>query len=327
MNQIYKIINKSIEKIQRAGFLSGIPSGFVHIDKHTNGWQNSDLIVLASRPSMGKSSFAISMARNISVDFDIGVAYFTLEMSSEQLVSRIISIETGITLEKLRKGNLEPYELEIVNSNTKRLCKAPIFVDDTPSLSLNDLKTRVIKLIKEKNIKIIFIDCIQLMRTGQKHLVNREQEISYISRNLKGLAKELDLPIIALSQLSRSVETRGGSKRPLLHDLRESGSIEYDADIVSFIFRPEYYGMTEWDDDDHTPCEGQGEFIIAKNRNGSLDNIRLKFRRHLAEFSDLEKSNKKELDKSMNAFNEISGSINPADAFDAPVAPDDDVPF
>ena len=172
----------------------------------------------------------------------------------------------------------------------KRLSDAPIFIDDTPSLSIFDLLAKARRLVSQHNVKIIVIDYLQLMTAGNNNKSggNREQEISMISRNLKALAKELEVPVIALSQLSRAVETRGGSKRPLLSDLRESGAIEQDADIVSFIFRPEYYGMTEWDDDEHTPCEGQGEFIIAKHINGGLDNIRLKFTGHLAKFSDLE---------------------------------------
>jgi replicative DNA helicase len=181
-------------------------------------------------------------------------------------------------------------------------------------------------LVSQHNVRIIVIDYLQLMTAGGngKGGGNREQEISMISRNLKALAKELEVPVIALSQLSRAVETRGGSKRPLLSDLRESGAIEQDADIVSFIFRPEYYGMTEWDDDEHTPCEGQGEFIVAKHRNGGLDNIRLKFTGHLAKFSDLEEGFSSEFQSSMNADDfSVNQRIEPKDAF----GDDDDVPF
>jgi replicative DNA helicase len=222
-------------------------------------------------------------------------------MSSVQLITRMISSETGLTSEKLRKGNLEPHEWEQLNVKVKKLSDAPIFIDDTPSLSVFDLRAKARRLVSQHGVKIIVIDYLQLMTAGGKAGGNREQEISMISRNLKALAKELAVPVIALSQLSRAVETRGGSKRPLLSDLRESGAIEQDADIVSFIFRPEYYGMTEWDDDEHTPCEGQGEFIVAKHRNGGLDNIRLKFTGHLAKFSDLEEGFSSEFQSSMNA--------------------------
>ena len=212
----------------------------------------------------------------------------------------------------------------------KRLSDAPIFIDDTPSLSIFDLRAKARRLVSQHNVRIIVIDYLQLMTAGNNNKSggNREQEISMISRNLKALAKELEVPVIALSQLSRAVETRGGSKRPLLSDLRESGAIEQDADIVSFIFRPEYYGMTEWDDDEHTPCEGQGEFIIAKHRNGGLDNIRLKFTGHLAKFSDLEEGFSSEFQSSMNTdFTEDvfpDTRIEPKDAFQID---EDDVPF
>ena len=241
------------------------------------------------------------MYKRQAIDFNHAVAVFSLEMSSVQLITRMISSETGLTSEKLRKGNLEAHEWEQLNVKVKRLSDAPIFIDDTPSLSIFDLRAKARRLVSQHNVRIIVVDYLQLMTAGNNNKGggNREQEISMISRNLKALAKELEVPVIALSQLSRAVETRGGSKRPLLSDLRESGAIEQDADIVSFIFRPEYYGMTEWDDDDHTPCEGQGEFIIAKHRNGGLDNIRLKFTGHLAKFSDLEEGFSSEFQSSI----------------------------
>jgi replicative DNA helicase len=212
---------------------------------------------------------------------------------------------------------LEPHEWEQLNVKVKSLSDAPVFIDDTPSLSIFDLRAKARRLVSQHGVKILIIDYLQLMTAGGAG-GNREQEISMISRNLKALAKELSIPVIALSQLSRSVETRGGSKRPLLSDLRESGAIEQDADIVSFIFRPEYYGLTEWDDDDHTPCEGQGEFIVAKHRNGGLDNIRLKFTGHLAKFSDLEEGFGNEFESKMNQNQFDSGfmpSTSPEDAF------------
>ena len=317
---------KKIQEIGNEGGMSGLATGFTKLDALTSGWQPSDLVIIAARPGMGKTAFVISMAKNMAIDFNHGVAVFSLEMSSVQLITRMISSETGLTSEKLRKGNLEPHEWEQLNVKVKRLSDAPIFIDDTPSLSIFDLRAKARRLVSQHGVKIIVIDYLQLMTAGSKAGGNREQEISMISRNLKALAKELEVPVIALSQLSRAVETRGGSKRPLLSDLRESGAIEQDADIVSFIFRPEYYGMTEWDDDEHTPCEGQGEFIIAKHRNGGLDNIRLKFTGHLAKFSDLEEGFSSEFQSSMNAdFSDDvfpDQRIEPKDAFGA-----DDVPF
>lgn len=327
---VQQAINK-IQEISNQEGMSGLATGFTKLDALTSGWQPTDLIIIAARPGMGKTAFVISMAKNMAIDFNHAVAVFSLEMSSVQLITRMISSETGLTSEKLRKGSLEPHEWEQLNVKVKKLSDAPIFIDDTPALSIFDLRAKARRLVSQHNVRILIIDYLQLMTAGGAG-GNREQEISTISRNLKALAKELNVPVIALSQLSRSVETRGGSKRPLLSDLRESGAIEQDADIVSFIFRPEYYGMTEWDDDDHTPCEGQGEFIVAKHRNGGLDNIRLKFTGHLAKFSDLEEGFSSEFQSSMNSFS--SDALPSAeDAFGAPEGntppPDfnDDVPF
>ena len=324
------LVKQALKKIQEIGNsegMSGLETGFTKLDALTSGWQPSDLVIIAARPGMGKTAFVISMAKNMAIDFNHGVAVFSLEMSSVQLITRMISSETGLTSEKLRKGNLEPHEWEQLNVKVKKLSDAPIFIDDTPSLSVFDLRAKARRLVSQHNVKIIVIDYLQLMTAGGKAGGNREQEISMISRNLKALAKELEVPVIALSQLSRAVETRGGSKRPLLSDLRESGAIEQDADIVSFIFRPEYYGMTEWDDDEQTPCEGQGEFIVAKHRNGGLDNIRLKFTGHLAKFSDLEEGFSSEFQSSMNAdFPQDvfpDQRIEPKDAF----GDDGEVPF
>jgi len=317
---------KKIEEIAGKEGMSGVPSGFTKLDALTSGWQPSDLVIIAARPGMGKTAFVMSMAKNMSIDFDIPVAIFSLEMSSVQLITRMISSETGISSGKLRKGDLQPHEWEQLNIKVKNLSKAPIFIDDTPSLSIFDLRAKARRLASQHGVKIIIIDYLQLMTAGtnSKGGGNREQEISMISRNLKALAKELSIPVIALSQLSRAVETRGGSKRPLLSDLRESGAIEQDADIVSFIFRPEYYGQTEWDDDERTPCEGQGEFIVAKHRNGGLENIRLKFTGHLAQFSDLEEAFATEFQSKMNDF--ITPNLPSAEeAFGSDN--EDDVPF
>ena len=329
-SELVKQALTKIQEISNKEGMSGLATGFTKLDAITSGWQPSDLIIIAARPGMGKTAFVISMAKNMAIDFNHAVAVFSLEMSSVQLITRMISSETGLTSEKLRKGNLEAHEWEQLNVKVKRLSDAPIFIDDTPSLSIFDLRAKARRLVSQHNVRIIVVDYLQLMTAGNNNKGggNREQEISMISRNLKALAKELEVPVIALSQLSRAVETRGGSKRPLLSDLRESGAIEQDADIVSFIFRPEYYGMTEWDDDDHTPCEGQGEFIIAKHRNGGLDNIRLKFTGHLAKFSALEEGFSSEFQSSMNTdFAEDvfpDTRIEPKDAFGMG---EDDVPF
>ncbi|WP_299225855.1 replicative DNA helicase [uncultured Psychroserpens sp.] len=327
---------KKIEEISNKEGLSGIPSGFTKLDRLTSGWQESDLIIVAARPGMGKTALTLSMARNIAVNQNIPVAFFSLEMSSVQLITRLISSETGLSSEKLRTGKLEKHEWEQLNVKVKTLEKAPLFIDDTPSLSIFDLRAKARRLASQYGIKMIVIDYLQLMTAGGSQKGgNREQEISTISRNLKALAKELSVPVIALSQLSRAVETRGGSKRPLLSDLRESGAIEQDADIVSFIYRPEYYKIEEWDDDDRSPTEGQAEFIVAKHRNGGLENIRLKFIGHLGKFDNL--------DDFDTPFGEFHSKMNAAanddtfkpdnfpsaeDAFGTPDLEDDnDVPF
>jgi replicative DNA helicase len=280
---------KKIQEIANKEGLSGVPSGFERLDKLTSGWQPSDLVIIAARPGMGKTALTLSMARNMAVQYNIPVAFFSLEMSSVQLITRLISSETGLSSEKLRTGNLQKHEWEQLNVKVKDLEKAPLFIDDTPSLSIFDLRAKARRLSSQHGIKLIVIDYLQLMTAGGSQKGgNREQEISTISRNLKALAKELNVPVIALSQLSRAVETRGGSKRPLLSDLRESGAIEQDADIVSFIYRPEYYKIMEWDDEDRSPTEGQAEFIVAKHRNGGLDEIRLRFVGHLGRFENLD---------------------------------------
>ena len=330
------LVKQALKKIQEIGNkegMSGLASGFTKLDALTSGWQPSDLIIIAARPGMGKTAFVISMAKNMAIDFNHAVAVFSLEMSSVQLITRMISSETGLPSEKLRKGNLALHDWELLNYKVKSLSDAPIYIDDTPSLSIFDLRAKARRLVSQHGVKIIIIDYLQLMTAGgnnNKGVGNREQEISTISRNLKALAKELEVPVIALSQLSRAVETRSaGSKRPLLSDLRESGAIEQDADIVSFIYRPEYYGMTEWDDDERSPCEGQGEFIVAKHRNGGLDNIRLKFTGHLAKFSDLEEGVGSKFQSSMNSnpFENISPDkrIQSSEAFGND--DEDDMPF
>ncbi|CAM4083776.1 replicative DNA helicase [Flavobacterium weaverense] len=295
---------KRIEEIAGQEGLSGVATGFDKLDKITSGWQPSDLIIIAARPAMGKTAFVLSMARNMAIDYGMPVALFSLEMASVQLITRLISSETGLSSEKLRTGKLEKHEWEQLSTKVKNLEKAPLYIDDTPSLSIFDLRAKARRLVSQHGIRIIIVDYLQLMTAGGngKGGGNREQEISTISRNLKALAKELNVPVIALSQLSRAVETRGSSKRPLLSDLRESGAIEQDADIVSFLYRPEYYKIDEWDDDEASPTAGQAEIMIAKHRNGSIENVRLKFIGHLGKFDNLEdhSGNYDDLPSSMN---------------------------
>ena len=280
---------KKIDEISKQDGLSGVSSGFDKLDKITSGWQPSDLIIIASRPGMGKTALSLSMARNMAIDHKIPVAFFSLEMSAIQLITRLISAETGLKSDILRTGKLAPHEWQQLNNQITDLESAPLFIDDTPSLTIFELRAKARRLVSSNDIKVIIIDYLQLMHLGSSTKTgNREQEISIISRNLKALAKELNVPVIALSQLSRAVETRSGSKRPILSDLRESGAIEQDADIVSFIYRPEYYGMENWDDDMQTPSQGQGELIIAKHRNGALGNVRLKFTAELGKFEDVD---------------------------------------
>ncbi|MBC8266480.1 MAG: replicative DNA helicase [Flavobacteriales bacterium] len=267
--------------------LSGVPSSFSKLDRVTSGWQKSDLIIIAARPGMGKTALALTMCRNIAINHKMPIGFFSLEMSTDQLVNRLISSESEIPSNKLRKGNLEEYEFVQLHEKIKDLAEAPIYIDDTPGLSVFELRAKARRLVKNHGVQIIIVDYLQLMTAGGNKNGNREQEISTISRSLKGIAKELKIPVIALSQVNRGVESRTStSKRPILADLRESGAIEQDADIVTFIYRPEYYKIYEWENGDDS--RGQAEIIIAKHRNGSLENIRLKFIGNLAKFSDLD---------------------------------------
>jgi replicative DNA helicase len=310
-DKMSSLIGQAIKQIEIArsqeGGLTGIPSGFSALDRVTSGWQRSDLIILAARPGMGKTAFVLSMARNVAVEFKKPTAVFSLEMSSLQLVNRLIASESELPAEKLKKGHLANHEWEQLNSKIGRLSDAPLFIDDTPALSIFELRAKCRRLKAQHNIGLIIIDYLQLMTTGGDSKGNREQEISTISRSLKSIAKELDVPIIALSQLSRQVETRGGVKRPQLSDLRESGAIEQDADMVMFIYRPEYYGLEQ--DEQGNSTRGLAELIIAKHRNGSLENIPLRFIASLAKFTDL--------DFHSSAFGQTPAKINPSGDFDS----------
>ena len=305
---------KEIEALKdKKDGLTGVASGFTDLDRMTSGWQKSDLVIIAARPAMGKTAFVLTCARNAAVDFNKPVVVFSLEMSSVQLVNRLISGETEIEQEKIRKGNMEEWEWQQIHSKIGRLEAAPLIIDDTPALNIFEFRAKCRRLKSQHDIQLIIVDYLQLMHgkaADAKGGGNREQEIGSISRALKSVAKELNVPVIALSQLSRAVESRpGGSKRPMLSDLRESGSIEQDADMVLFLYRPEYYGLEV--DEDNNPTAGVGEVIIAKHRNGETGRVRLKFVGKFVKFTDL--------DQGMG----MDGGFSPGNAF-AGLAPSQD---
>jgi len=284
------VIDQAIKRIEEISKketgLSGVPSGFTRLDRITSGWQPSDLIIIAARPSMGKTAFMLSMARNMAVEHERSVAIFSLEMSSIQLANRMIVSETELAAEKIRNGKLKTFEWEQLEIRLKKLMEAPIFIDDTPAISVFELRAKARRLKIRHKIELLVVDYLQLMTGPQDAQGNREQEVSSISRSLKAIAKELDIPIIALSQLNRSVELRSGDKRPQLSDLRESGAIEQDADLVLFIHRPERFGLTE--DANGQSTIGLADIIIAKHRNGATGDLRLRFKSELAKFTELD---------------------------------------
>ena len=290
--QINPVIKEAYDMLQRAAArtdgLSGLSSGFDRLDKMTSGWQNSDLIIIAARPAMGKTAFVISMIRKMAVDMKTPCAMFSLEMANVQLVNRLIVNVCEITGEKIKSGQLAPYEWSQLDTRITQLYDAPIYVDDTPSLSVFELRTKARRLVREHGVKIIMIDYLQLMNASGMSYGSRQEEVSTISRSLKQLAKELNIPIIALSQLNRGVESREGpeGKRPQLSDLRESGAIEQDADMVCFIHRPEYYKI--YQDEKGRDLRGKAEIIIAKHRNGAVGDVRLRFVGQFARFQNLE---------------------------------------
>lgn len=273
---------------QKSDGLTGIPSGFTKLDDITSGWQNSDLVIIAGRPAMGKTSFALSIAKNVAVDFKVPIAFFSLEMNNVQLVNRLISNTCEIAGNKLLNGQLSPDEWERLDKNLRKLTGAPIYIDDTPALSVFELRTKARRLVKEKGVKIIMIDYLQLMNASGSKFGSRQEEVSTISRSLKGLAKELDIPILALSQLNRTVENREGleGKRPQLSDLRESGAIEQDADMVLFVHRPEYYHI--YQDEKGNDLHGMAQIIIAKHRKGATGDVLLNFRGEFTRFQNPE---------------------------------------
>ncbi len=292
--QIDPVIQQALDILQKAsantGVLTGIPTGYTDLDEMTSGWQKSDLVIIAGRPAMGKTSFALSLAKNIAVDYHIPIAFFSLEMNNVQLVNRLISNTCEIAGSKILNGQLTPDEWDRLDKNLTKLTGSPVYVDDTPGLSVFELRTKARRLVREKGVKIIMIDYLQLMNANGMKFGSRQEEVSTISRSLKGLAKELDIPIIALSQLNRTVENREGleGKRPQLSDLRESGAIEQDADMVLFVHRPEYYHI--YLDEKGNDLHGMAQVIIAKHRKGATGDVLLTFKGEFTSFRNPEES-------------------------------------
>ncbi len=309
-SQVKGLMKEAIDELQakktRKDGITGVPSGFIDLDNITSGWQPSDLVIIAGRPSMGKTAFVLSMMRNASIDHEMPIALFSLEMSSLQIVNRLISSEAELDSDKIKKGNLKDYEWQQLLHKTDQLNNAKIFIDDTPALSILELRAKSRRLKSQHDIQCIIVDYLQLM-SGEygKSSGNREQEIASISRSLKAIAKELNVPVLALSQLSRAVETRGGDKRPVLSDLRESGSIEQDADMVLFIYRADRYDITE--DEDGNLTAGVAELLLRKNRNGPTGKVKLKFIERFAKFADMSSND----DMTTNKFqSKANGNFN-----------------
>lgn len=349
--QIDPVINEAYNMLENAAKhgdgLTGLSSGFTKLDAITSGWQKSDLIILAARPAMGKTAFALSMAKNMAVDGvpdidaegnpirrQVHVAFFSLEMSNVQLVNRLISNVCSIPGNKIKNGQLESYEWQQLDTQIKRLYNAPLYVDDTPSLSIFELRTKARRLVREHGVELIMVDYLQLMNASGISVGSRQEEVSTISRSLKGLAKELNIPIIALSQLNRGVENREGieGKRPQLSDLRESGAIEQDADIVAFIHRPEYYKIYE--NENHQDMHGMAEIILAKHRNGAVGTVTLRFRGEYVRFQNPEDESLDNINMQghelVSRMNKVNMSETPDSGAAVPPPPttiDGEVPF
>ncbi len=346
--QINPVIADAYAMLQKAAAredgLSGMSSGFDQLDAITSGWQNSDLIIIAARPAMGKTAFVLSMARNIAITNRFPVGMFSLEMSNVQLVNRLIVNVCEIPGNKIKSGQLAPHEWSQLDYKIKELYDAPLYIDDTPSLSVFELRTKARRMVREHHVKIIIIDYLQLMNASGMYYNSRQEEVSTISRSLKGLAKDLNIPIIALSQLNRSVENRVGttendpnSKRPQLSDLRESGAIEQDADMVCFIHRPEYYKIVK--DQHGNDLHGIAEIIIAKHRNGAIGDVRLRFQSDYARFSNLNDNSLGFMDgiqadegiirsSRATAMNDVPSGVDDSfSSLTASMAPDDSSPF
>ena len=325
--QIDPVISNAVEVIQKAAAnkdgLTGVPTGYHKLDNITSGWQASDLVIIAGRPAMGKTSFALSMAKNIAADYKVPMAFFSLEMSNVQLVNRLISNCCEIQGSKILNGQLKPDEWERLDKRLNNLIGSPLYVDDTPGLSVFELRTKARRLVRDHGVKIIMIDYLQLMNANGMRFSSRQEEVSTISRSLKQIAKELDIPILALSQLNRGVESREGleGKRPQLSDLRESGAIEQDADMVLFVHRPEYYHI--YQDENGRDLHGMAQIIIAKHRKGATGDVLLNFRGEFTRFENPEDSNTN-IENSGIGGGEIVGSkINGGDS----MPPSGETPF
>ena len=326
--QIDPIVKQAHEMLLKAannkdsGGLTGISTGFTQLDKITAGWQPSDLVIIAGRPAMGKTSFALSLAKNIAIDSRVPVAFFSLEMNNVQLVNRLLSNVCSISGSKILSGQLDPADWERFDNNLRKMDGAPIYVDDTPGLSVFELRTKARRLVREHGIKVLMVDYLQLMNANGMRFSSRQEEVSTISRSLKGLAKELNIPVLALSQLNRTVEQRDGieGKRPQLSDLRESGAIEQDADLVLFVHRPEYYRIFQ-DEKGHY-LHGEAQIIIAKHRKGATDDVLLSFRGEYTRFANPDE------DSFMPAGlpNDFGGEIIGSKMNDDPLPPPDDRP-
>ncbi|MEO0556967.1 MAG: replicative DNA helicase [Bacteroidota bacterium] len=300
----------------QTGGITGVPSGLNALDAMTGGWQPSDMVVIAARPSMGKTALSLAVTRNAALhpEKPAGVAYFSLEMSAQQLAQRLLTSEARVDAQRARTGRLHDDDWPKLAKAAGRLSAAPIFIDDTPGLGILELRAKCRRLKAEHDIGLVIVDYLQLMHgSGGGKNSNREQEIAQISRSMKGLAKELNVPVLALSQLSRAVETRGGDKRPQLSDLRESGSIEQDADVVMFIYRAERYGITV--DESGNSTEGLGELIIGKQRNGPIGNVKVAFVNQYARFENLTSYIASDMDGGFGAdpFAGASGGYGPPD--------------
>ena len=325
--QIDPVVKQAVEILQKAaassGGLTGIPTGYPKLDDITAGWQPSDLIIIAGRPAMGKTAFALSLAKNAAVDNDVAVAFFSLEMNNVQLVNRLICNVCEIEGKKIMNGQLDDEQWKRLDRNIRKLEGKPIYIDDTPGMSIFELRTKARRLVREKQVKLIFIDYMQLMNaSGSAKFANRQEEVSTISRSLKGLAKELDIPVIALSQLNRTMASREGieGKRPQLSDLRESGAIEQDADMVVFVHRPEYYHL--YDDGKGHDMRGMAQIIIAKHRKGATGDVLLRFR---GEFTRFENPDDGNFDQDGGEY--IGSKINNMGNYPIPPIADDEPPY
>ena len=325
--QIDPVISNAVEVIQKAAAnkdgLTGVPTGYHKLDNITSGWQASDLVIIAGRPAMGKTSFALSMAKNIAADYKVPMAFFSLEMSNVQLVNRLISNCCEIQGSKILNGQLKPDEWERLDKRLNNLIGSPLYVDDTPGLSVFELRTKARRLVRDHGVKIIMIDYLQLMNANGMRFSSRQEEVSTISRSLKQIAKELDIPILALSQLNRGVESREGleGKRPQLSDLRESGAIEQDADMVIFVHRPEYYHI--YQDENGRDLHGMAQIIIAKHRKGATGDVLLNFRGEFTRFENPEDSNTNIENPGIGGGEIVGSKINGGDS----MPPSGETPF